>query len=160
GGAASVVPACSRCATTTPATTSAPPASWTTDRCCPRKIHANAAANGGSTVAAIPAAAGVNTRTAPTARKNGISVPRTPTPSTARVTCTSPSDATGQDHHGSTTPHAIVAKTNPHTSTVAGSAPRRPAASAVSRYPAKKKAEATPAATPNPFSDPKPWYAW
>src|SRR5439155_16207654 len=96
----------------------------------------------------------------PPARTNGISVPRTPTPSTARVTCKSPSDATGQDHHGSTTPHAIAAKTNPHTSTVAGSAPRRPAASAVRRYPAKKKAEATPAATPNPFSDPKPWYAW
>ena len=75
--------------------------------------HANSAENGGSDVAAMPAVAGERTFTAVTARKNGRSVPTSPTPRTDQATGGAASLPTGHDHHGSTIDQNATATRNP-----------------------------------------------
>src|ERR687897_544447 len=111
----------------------ADPLSWAGLRCWPSSTQAKAAANTGSEVAAIPALLALTPRTAPTARANGSRVPTRPTPATAAATPGSARVATGHDHQGTATAQMATATRNPHSSVVAGSAPRRPASSADSR---------------------------
>ena len=80
-----------------------------------------------------PGGGALTTRTAPTARANGTKVPTRPTPTTAPATPGSARTATGHDHQGTATAQMATATRNPHSSVVAGSAPRRPASSADSR---------------------------